>query len=83
MSTIQVVGGPSVGSNGYPPIVVAPSTPVRGVPAGGVTGEILAKVSDTNFDVGWVAALRPVALTQAAYDALAEPDPNVVYLIIG
>jgi hypothetical protein len=28
-------------------------------------------------------ALKPVVLTQAQYDALSPPDPNVLYLISG
>ena len=60
-----------------------------GVPTGGTTGQVLAKNSATNYDTEWVdqtgggggGEVAIVELTQAAYNALAPPDPDTLYVI--
>jgi len=50
------------GYSGYPPIPDNPTfellcpISVEGIPAGGTTGQVLAKASNTDYDVEWVAA---------------------------
>lgn len=45
--TIRVIVGTTVRT-------VTAGAPGRGVPAGGTTGQVLGKLSDANFDAGWV-----------------------------
>lgn len=64
-----------------------------GVPEGGSTGQILAKVSDSNFDTTWITlpaddgtieSTSHAILTEAQYDALTDDEKeNGVYLIPG
>lgn len=69
-----------------------------GVPAGGTTGQVLAKASGTDYDTEWVApgvqsnttditgadaVTNIVSLTQAEYDAIGTPNAATLYIITG
>ena len=59
-----------------------------GVPAGGTTGQVLVKRSNTNYDTEWgdggTGNANIVELTQAQYDAMEQAgtlDPDTAYFI--
>ena len=59
---------------------------VRGLPAGGTTGQSLVKTSATAYATDWETRVKGmgadtvVVLTQAAYDALATKSATTIYL---
>lgn len=52
-------------------------------PAEGNVGQVIEKISanDNNSAYRWRDKLRAEMITQENYDALTNPDPQVIYLI--
>lgn len=80
---VDQVGGASVlvGPQGPAGQPGAPGTPGTGVPAGGTTGQLLAKSSSADYATGWVAA--PSSTVGFATTGAARPSGYAVVIWMG